>query len=86
MKRIIRIAFFAILLFGLGGSALAQDAPKKDSEGFEPVDGAMMQTGEIHPGVASRRWRLRLHLRRRPRVGGVGGAALAPSRGRKWTS
>jgi hypothetical protein len=46
MKRIIQIAFFA---FFLGGIALAQEGPKKDNEGFEPVNGDMLQPGESIP-------------------------------------
>jgi hypothetical protein len=47
MKRIIQIAFFA---FFLGGVAAAQQPPQKDTEGFEPVNGDMMQkTGESIP-------------------------------------
>ena len=49
MKRIIRIVFFGFFLFGLAGAAFAQNAPKKDSEGFEPVNGDMMQQGETIP-------------------------------------
>lgn len=48
MKRIIPIAF---LLFFLGGVALAQEAPKKDNEGFEPVNGDMLQPGESIPAA-----------------------------------
>ncbi|MDB4971467.1 MAG: hypothetical protein JWN44_7156 [Myxococcales bacterium] len=47
MKRIFVILFFA---FFLGGAALAQEAPKKDAEGFEAVNGDMMQSGESIPG------------------------------------
>ncbi len=48
MKRMLQIAFFA---FFLGGVALAQSAPPaaKDNEGFEPVNGDMMQKGESIP-------------------------------------
>jgi hypothetical protein len=49
MKRIIRIVFFGFFLFGLAGAALAQNAPKKDNEGFEPVNGDMLQQGETIP-------------------------------------
>jgi len=49
MKRIIRIVLFGLFLFGLAGAALAQGAPKKDNEGFEPVNGDMMQQGETIP-------------------------------------
>jgi len=48
MKRIIQIAFFA---FFFGGVALAQTAPQKDNEGFEPVNGDMMQKGESIPAA-----------------------------------
>jgi hypothetical protein len=48
MKRLIQILSLLCLL---GGLALAQGAPpKKDTEGFEPVDGDMMaQSGESIP-------------------------------------
>jgi hypothetical protein len=47
MKRIIISAFF---FFFLGGVALAQDpAPKKSNEGWEQVNGDMMQPGESIP-------------------------------------
>jgi hypothetical protein len=56
MKRIFRIAFFAFFLLGLGAAASAQPqkdqagvSPPKDSEGFEPVSGDMMQSGESIP-------------------------------------
>jgi hypothetical protein len=49
MKRIIRIALFALFALFLGGVALAQEGPKKDAEGFEPVNGDMMQPGESIP-------------------------------------
>jgi hypothetical protein len=48
MKRIIQIVFLA---FFLGGMALAQEAPKKDAEGFEPVNGDMLQPGESIPAA-----------------------------------
>ncbi len=51
MKRIIQIVLFATILFGLGGLVLAQGQPKKDSEGFEPVNGDMMQPGESIPAA-----------------------------------
>jgi hypothetical protein len=51
MKRIIRIAVVALFALWLGGVALAQGAPKKDSEGFEPVNGDMMQPGETIPAA-----------------------------------
>jgi hypothetical protein len=48
MKRLIQILSLLCLL---GGLALAQTAPpKKDTEGFEPVNGDMMQgSGESIP-------------------------------------
>ena len=48
MKRIFQILFFAIFL--AGGVALAQQ-PQKDTEGFVPVNGDMMQKGESIPAV-----------------------------------
>ncbi|MGZ3429240.1 MAG: hypothetical protein ACXVDD_02925 [Polyangia bacterium] len=45
MKRIIAIAFLA---FFFGGVALAQE-PKKTNDGYEPVNGDMMQPGESLP-------------------------------------
>lgn len=49
MKRIFQIVFFGFFLFAFG-SAFAQGAPQKDAEGFEPVNGDMMQkTGESIP-------------------------------------
>jgi hypothetical protein len=45
MKRIIAIAFLA---FFFGGVALAQE-PKKTNDGYEPVNGDMMQPGESIP-------------------------------------
>ena len=51
MKRIIQIVLFATILFGLGGLLFAQEGPKKDSEGFEPVNGDMMQPGESIPAA-----------------------------------
>lgn len=48
MKRIIQIAFF---VFFLGGIASAQPAPSKDAEGFEPVNGDMLQPGESIPAA-----------------------------------
>ncbi len=47
MKRIFQIVFFA---FFMGGVALAQQ-PAKDNEGFEAVDGSMMQRGESIPAA-----------------------------------
>ena len=51
MKRIIRIALFVFLGLFIGGVALAQDAPKKDAEGFVPVNGDMLQPGESIPAA-----------------------------------
>lgn len=51
MKRIIRIALIALFALFFGGVALAQDAPKKDNEGFEPVNGDMLQQGETIPAA-----------------------------------
>ncbi len=48
MKRLIAILFFA---FFAGGIALAQEAPKKDAEGYEQVNGDMMQPGESIPAA-----------------------------------
>jgi len=48
MKRIVQIALFALFLCGIG-MAFAQEGPKKDNEGFEPVNGDMMQPGESIP-------------------------------------
>jgi len=48
MKRIIAIAFLATLLFGLSGVALAQE-PTKSNDGYEPVNGDMLQPGESIP-------------------------------------
>ncbi|MCU1283106.1 MAG: hypothetical protein JWM53_6652 [bacterium] len=45
MKRIIAIAFLA---FFFGGVALAQE-PKKSNDGYEQVNGDMMQPGESLP-------------------------------------
>jgi hypothetical protein len=45
MKRIISIAFLA---FFFGGIALAQE-PKKTNDGYEPVNGDMLQPGESIP-------------------------------------
>jgi hypothetical protein len=46
MKRIIQIALLACFV---GGVALAQEPPKKDNEGFEQVNGDMLQQGETLP-------------------------------------
>jgi hypothetical protein len=48
MKRIIQIVFLAFFFFGGAAMARAQ-APQKDAEGFEPVNGDMMQKGESIP-------------------------------------
>lgn len=47
MKRIVQIVMFALVLCGLTLS-FAQEG-KKDNEGFEPVNGDMMQPGESIP-------------------------------------
>jgi hypothetical protein len=58
MKRIIQIAFLAFAIIAWSGAALAQEAPKKDpasdssrkdDDGFEAVNGDMMQKGESIP-------------------------------------
>jgi hypothetical protein len=46
MKRIIAIAFLG---FFFGGAALAQEPPKKTSDGYEQVNGDMLQPGETLP-------------------------------------
>jgi hypothetical protein len=46
MKRIFQILFFATFI--MSGLALAQQ-PAKDGEGFEPVNGDMLQPGESIP-------------------------------------
>ena len=51
MKRLMQIAFVALFALWLGGAALAQGAPPKDSEGFVPVNGDMMQPGETIPAA-----------------------------------
>ncbi|HWE31174.1 MAG TPA: hypothetical protein VHB97_24375 [Polyangia bacterium] len=51
MKRIIQIAFFALFAWLASGVALAQDAPKKDGEGWEAVNGDMLQPGESIPAA-----------------------------------
>ncbi len=48
MKRTLQIAFFGFFLLAFG-AAFAQSAPPKDNEGFEPVNGDMMQQGESIP-------------------------------------
>jgi hypothetical protein len=50
MKRIIQILFLAFFFAG-GAAALAQEQPKKDNEGFEPVNGDMMAPGESIPAA-----------------------------------
>ena len=47
MKRLFQAL---LLLCFLGGIASAQSQPKKDDEGFEAVNGDMMQQGETIPG------------------------------------
>jgi hypothetical protein len=51
MKRIFQILFLAILMSGVMGVVRAQEPspPPKDSEGFVPVNGDMMQPGETIP-------------------------------------
>lgn len=56
MKRIVQIVMFALVLCGLtlsfaqeGKKDQAGVSPPKDSEGFEPVSGDMMQPGESIP-------------------------------------
>ena len=49
MKRIIHIVFLAFFFFG-GAAAFAQEQ-KKDSEGFEPVNGDMLAPGETIPAA-----------------------------------
>jgi len=51
MKRLVQIVMLATLLLGFGAAAFAQDAPKKDNEGFEPVNGDMLQPGESIPAA-----------------------------------
>lgn len=46
MKRIIAIAFLA---FFFGGVALAQEPKKESNDGYEPVNGDMLQPGESIP-------------------------------------
>ena len=46
MKRILQIALFAFFLCGV---AFAQPAPKQGGEGWEAVNGDMMQPGESIP-------------------------------------
>jgi len=48
MKRIFQIAFLALFVALVSGVALAQE-PKKDAQGWEPVNGDMMQKGESIP-------------------------------------
>ena len=47
MKRIIAIAFLGLFFFG--GVALAQEPPKKTNDGYEQVNGDMLQPGETLP-------------------------------------
>jgi hypothetical protein len=47
MKRLMQALF---LLCFLGGIATAQEPPKKDAEGYEDVNGDMLQQGETIPG------------------------------------
>ncbi len=47
MKRIFQILFFAIFMT----SALSFAQQPKDNEGFEPVNGDMMQQGETIPAA-----------------------------------
>ena len=51
MKRIIHIVLFLFALVGMAGAARAQApaAPAKDSDGYEKVDGSMLQQGETIP-------------------------------------
>jgi hypothetical protein len=54
MKRMLNIVFFAFCLLGLVGAARAQGQPaaaaaEKDAEGYEKVNGDMMQKGESIP-------------------------------------
>jgi hypothetical protein len=49
MKQLMRIVCLVVVLLGFAAAAFAQDAPKKDAEGFEPVNGDMLQPGESIP-------------------------------------
>jgi hypothetical protein len=52
MKRIVQVLFLALFVAAVSGAALAQTPPAtvtKDAEGFEPVNGDMMQSGESIP-------------------------------------
>jgi hypothetical protein len=60
MKRMLNIVFFAFCLLGLVGAARAQGqpaaagataAPVKDADGYEKVNGDMMQPGESIPAA-----------------------------------
>ena len=51
MKRIVQIALLATLLVGFAAAVLAQEGPKKDNEGFEPVNGDMLAPGESIPAA-----------------------------------
>lgn len=50
MKRLLQILFVALLLGGVA-SAQPAAAPQKDAEGFEAVNGDMMQPGETIPAA-----------------------------------
>ena len=49
MKRLMRALLAMVLLCFVGGIAVAQEQPKKDDDGFEAVNGDMMQQGETIP-------------------------------------
>jgi hypothetical protein len=53
MKRTLNIVFFVFCLLGLVAVAGAQEGkePAKDAEGYEQVDGNMMQQGESIPAA-----------------------------------
>jgi hypothetical protein len=48
MKKLLSILFLTLFM---SGAALAQTPPGKDAEGFEPVNGDMMQKGESIPAT-----------------------------------
>jgi uncharacterized membrane protein len=50
MKRMLRIGFFAFAALFVGGAALAQE-PAKDAQGWQQVNGDMMQKGESIPAA-----------------------------------
>lgn len=50
MKRMLRIAFLAFAALSSSGAALAQE-PAKDAQGWEQVNGDMMQKGESIPAA-----------------------------------